>query len=145
MPEEKWVERRVCKRFEIPGTTVNYSLKKTSDPEKKESELWDEEFCPVVDISCGGIKYQGKKSIKINSEITVKIFIPGERNPLLLLGEVRWLSTEEDKDKFHVGVQFNPYGEGKNQNYPGLMVKLLELERKYASTQSDITKYEIDS
>lgn len=145
MAEEKWIERRVCKRFEVPGTTVNYSLKETSETEKKNSELWDEEFCPVLDISCGGIRYQGKKAIEINSEITVKIFMPGERNPLLLQGEVRWLSTEENKKIFQVGVQFNPYGEGKNQNYPGLMVKLLELERKYASTQSDISKYEIDS
>jgi hypothetical protein len=145
MAEDKWVEKRVCKRFEIPGTTLNYSLKKTSDPEQKDTESWDQEFCPVLDISCGGIKFQGKKSIKINSEIIVKTFIPGERNPLLLQGEVRWLSTEENKEKFEVGVQFKPYGEGKDQNYPGLMVKLLELEHKYASTQSDISKYEIDS
>jgi hypothetical protein len=145
MTEEKWIERRVCKRFEIPGTTANYSLEKTSAEKQKDTESWAEESCPVLDISCGGIKYQGKKSVKINTEIIVKIFIPGERNPLLLQGEVRWLSTEEDKETFQVGVQFNPYGEDKNQNYPGLMVKLLELEHKYASPQSDISKYEIDS
>jgi hypothetical protein len=145
MAEDKWVEKRVCKRFEIPGTTLNYSLKKTSASEQKDTESWDQEFCPVLDISCGGIKFRGKKSIKINSEIIVKAFIPGERTPLLLQGEVRWLSTEENKEMFEVGVQFKPYGEGKDQNYPGLMVKLLELEHKYASTQSDISKYEIDS
>jgi hypothetical protein len=145
MAEEKWIEKRVCKRFEIPGTTLNYSLKITSDPKQEDTESWEEEFCPVVDISCGGIKYQGKKSVKINTGVIVKISIPGERTPLLLQGEIRWLSTEEDKETFEVGVQFNPYGEEKNQNYPGLMVKLLELEHKYASTQSDISKYEIDS
>lgn len=145
MAEEKWIEKRVCKRFEIPGTTLNYSLKITSDPEQEDKESWEEEFCPVLDVSCGGIKYQGKKSIKINTGIIVKISIPGERTPLLLQGEVRWLSTEENKEIFEVGVQFNPYGEEKNQNYPGLMVKLLELEHKYASTKSDISKYEIDS
>ena len=98
MAEEKWIEKRVCKRFEIPGTTLNYSLKKTSDPKQKDTESWEEEFCPVLDVSCGGIKYSGKKLLAINSDITIKIFIPGERAPLILYGEVRWLSTQENRE-----------------------------------------------
>ena len=145
MAEDKWIEKRVCKRFKIPGTTLNYSLKEKSDLNQKDPESWIEEFCLVVDISCGGIKFQAKKPITINSEIIVKISVPGEITPLLLQGEVRWLSTEEEKELFEVGIKFNPYGEDKDQNYPGLMVKLLELEHKYASSRSDISKYEIDS
>ncbi|MGD8536296.1 MAG: PilZ domain-containing protein [Candidatus Aminicenantes bacterium] len=143
--EYKGKERRVCRRFEVPGATANYSLKKASSSDKKKNESWDEEFCPVEDMSCGGIRYAGKKPLKINSDITVKIFIPGERTPLTLHGQVRWLSTEEDIEVCRTGVQFNPYGEGEGKNYPGLMVKLLELEHKFATPESDITNYEIDS
>lgn len=145
MTEFKGKERRVCRRFAVPGATVSYSLKKTPTSDKKGDESWDEEFCPVEDLSRGGISYIGKKPLKINSDITVKILIPGERAPLIIHGQVRWLSTEEDKEVCKMGIQFNPYGEGEDKNYPGLMVKLLELEHKFATQESDISKYEIDS
>lgn len=145
MKEYKGKERRVCRRFEVPGATASYSLKKTPSSAKIKDESWDEEFCPVENMSCGGIRYAGKKPLTINSEITVKILIPGERTPLIIHGQVRWLSTEEDIEVCRTGIQFNPYGEGKDKNYPGLMVKLLELEHKFATPESDITNYEIDS
>jgi len=145
MTEHKGKERRVCRRFKIPGATASNTQGKTL-PANKEKEIgWDEEFCPVLDISCGGIKYASKKFPAINSDIVVKILIPGERTPLTLLGEVRWLSTKEKRETCKVGVQFKPYGEGEGKNYPGLLVKLMELEHKFSSSDSDITKYEIDS
>ena len=144
MTEYKGKERRVCRRFSVPGATASYSLEKTPSAGNEKDESWDEEFCPVENLSCGGIRYAGKKLLKINSDIRVKIFIPGERTPLLIHGQVRWLSTEEDIEVCKMGVQFYPYGEGEGKNYPGLMVKLLELEHKFASPESDITKYEID-
>ncbi len=145
MTEYKGKERRVCRRFAVPGATVSYRLKKASASEKEKDESWDEEFCPVEDLSLGGISYVGKKPLMINSDITVKIFIPGERTPLIVYGQVRWLSTEEDKEVCKMGIQFNPYGEGEGKNYPGLMVKLLELEHKFSTQESDISKFEIDS
>jgi hypothetical protein len=142
--EYKGKERRVCRRFAVPGATVSYLLKKTPSSDIKKDESWEEEFCPVENISCGGIMYAGKKLLTINSDITAKILIPGERAPLVLHGQVRWLSTEENIEVCKIGVQFHPYGEGEGKNYPGLMVKLLELEHKFATPESDITKYEID-
>ncbi len=143
--EYKGKERRVCRRFEVPGATVSYSLKKILSSDKEKDKSWEEEFCPVENMSCGGIRYAGKKPLTINSDITVKILIPGERTPLIIHGLVRWLSTEEDIEVCRTGIQFNPYGEGTGKNYPGLMVKLLELEHKFATPESDITDYEIDS
>jgi hypothetical protein len=143
--EQARKERRVCRRFQIPGATVNYTLRKNFSPDKKDDASWEEEFCPLRDISCGGVRYVGKKILVINTEIVVKIFIPGERNPLTFLGEVRWLSTEDDKKTCEMGVQFNPYGEGEGKNYPGLLVKLMELEHKFSSQDSDISKFEIDT
>jgi hypothetical protein len=143
--EPKRTERRVCRRFKVPGATVSIALGKILPKEKEKNVEWDEEFCPLLDISCGGIKCSSKKFPAINSDIIVKILIPGERIPLTLMGEVRWLSTKEEIETCKVGVQFNPYGEGEGRNYPGLLVKLMELEHKFASSDSDITKYEIDA
>ena len=89
MKEYTGKERRVCKRFAVPGATLSYSLKETPSTDKKNDESWDEEFCQVVNLSCGGIKYVGKKPLTINSNIAVKILIPGERTPLILYGKVR--------------------------------------------------------
>ena len=143
--EYKGTERRVCRRFKVPGATVSHTAGKTLPADKEKEITWDEESRPVLDISCGGIKYASRKFPAINSSIVVKILIPGERTPLKLQGEVRWLSTKEDREICKVGVQFSPYGEGDDKNYPGLLVKLMELEHKFASSDSDITKYEIDS
>jgi len=145
--EYKGSERRECNRFKIPGATANYSLRKSSSSTKKENEEtnWEEEFCPVLDLSCGGLRFQGKKPLEINSETTVKISIPGEHLPLSLNGQVRWLSYDNDKDIYQVGIGFNPYGEKEGQNYPGLMVKILALEQKFSTPgKSDTEKFEIE-
>ncbi|MGB2764695.1 MAG: PilZ domain-containing protein [Candidatus Aminicenantaceae bacterium] len=145
--EYKGQERRECNRFKIPGAAVNYSLKKSSSSTKKENEEtnWEEEFCPVLDMSCGGLRFQAKKPLEINSEMTVKISIPGEHLPLTLNGQVRWLSYDNDKNIYQFGIGFNPYGEKEGQNYPGLMVKILALEQKFSTPgKSDTEKFEIE-
>ena len=130
----KDTEKRECIRFEIPGATISYKFKEHI-----------EEFSPVTDISRGGIKFQGKKSLDINAEVTLKISIPGERVPLILHGKVQWISYIEKKDQYEVGVQFNPYGEKEGQNYPGNLVKIIALEQKFAAKNKAKTeKYEID-
>ncbi len=146
--ESERIEKRLCRRFKVPGATVHYTVKEEAATEKPDEKLvkWDEEFCPVINLSCGGIKFNCSKSLTINSTIILKAFIPGEKTPLLIRGEIRWLSTEKDREHCHVGVQFFPYGEKEGQNYPGLMVKLLALEQKFTSQEElDIEKYEIDN
>ena len=133
--EDKGVEKRVCKRFEIPGATISYKVNKKS-----------EEFCPVIDISRGGIKFLGKKSLDINTELTLQISIPGETIPLSLIGVVRWLSYDDEKEKYNIGIQFNPYGEKKDQNYPGIMVKIIALEQKFSTQDVPRTeKFKIET
>ena len=139
--EYKGIERRTCKRFEVPGATVSYTQSELSTAEKKT----EEEFCPIQDISRGGIKFLGKKSLEINSELNMKISIPGEELPLNFRGRVRWISVSEKKEKYMVGIQFNPYGEKQGQNYPGNLVKIIALEQKYLAQDESLTeKFEID-
>ena len=135
------IERRTCKRFEVPGATVSYTQNKLSTSGKR----YEEEFCPILDISRGGIKFLGKKSLEIDSELNMKISIPGEGLPLNFRGRVRWISVSEKKEKYTVGIQFNPYGEKQGQNYPGNLVKIIALEQKYLAQDESLTeKFEID-
>ncbi len=139
--EFKGIERRACRRFEIPDATASYTQNELFTSEKK----YEEESCPILDISRGGIKFLGKKRLEIDSELNMKIFIPGETTPLSFKGSVRWISVSEDKGKYQVGVQFNPYGEKKGQNYPGNLVKIIALEQKFlAQNEPQTEKFEID-
>jgi hypothetical protein len=132
--EDKGAEKRECKRFMIPGATVSYEHKKGT-----------EEFSQVIDMSRAGIKYQSDKSLELNSELTLKISIPGETIPIIFIGHVRWIAFDEKKKKYLIGFQFNPYGEKTGRNYPGNLVKIIALEQKFSAPQeSKSDKYEID-
>ena len=131
------VERRKCIRFAIPGSSLSF---KPDNSDKVKVE-YGEEFCPVADISRGGIRFLCKNSITLDSPINLKIAIPGEQIPLMLSGVVKWIGTSAGKNySYQIGVQFYPYGEGKNQNYPGALVKIIALEQKFAPPE-DLKKY----
>jgi len=126
--EESKIERRACVRFKIPGATVSYQ-KKTMFFTKPG---FIEEFCPLLDISRGGVRFLAQNLLKQNTEVMIKISVPGERIPFTMKGAVKWASPAEGKTyKYQVGVQFHPYGETKDQNLPGNLVKIIALEQKF--------------
>jgi hypothetical protein len=142
------IERRTCLRFEIPGATLSYKITRILP---SALEKYDEEFCQVIDISRGGLRFQAKKRVDIDTKLHMNIAIPGERVPLTMNGVVRWSTpTEDELHGFQVGVQFNAYGEKKDQNYPGNLVKIIALEQKFCpptATQPKVTTdsdYEVD-
>jgi hypothetical protein len=143
------IERRTCLRFEIPGATLNYKISRILPTSL---EKYDEEFCQVIDISRGGLRFQAKKRIEIDAILHMNIAIPGERVPLTMNGRVRWSTPTEDIELgFQVGVQFNAYGEKKDQNYPGNLVKIIALEQKFCPPPETTPKtgvtdsdYEVD-
>ncbi len=125
---ENGYERRTCVRFKIPGATVDYQ-RKTFLPKPG----FIEEFCPLVDISRGGIRFLAQKPIKPETEVTVKISVPGERIPFTMKGIVKWSAAAEGKTyNYQIGVKFQPYGDKKDENLPQNMVKIMALEQKYA-------------
>ena len=130
--EYKGLERRTCLRFEIPGATVSYRQPKLFSSKKH----FDEEFCPVADMSRGGLRFLSQHLLKINSKITLKVSVPGERVPLIIEGRVRWAALHSGQSyKYQIGVQFNPYGEKKGQNYPGSLTKIIALEQKFSEEE----------
>ncbi len=125
---DKGTEKRSCQRFKIPGATVSYQRERRLFPSKG----FEQEFCPVLDLSRGGVRFLTQKPLKFKARIVLQVSIPGERIPLNLRGQVRWSSFNPGKSyKFQAGVQFNAYGENKGQNYPGALVKIIALEQKF--------------
>lgn len=132
MEEKKVIfqERRACIRFKIPGATVTYF--KISPLPFLKNKL-EEAFCPLYDISRGGVRFLTRQNIPLDTPLNLEIQIPGEPVPLKMKGKVRWTLPWEGKNyQFQVGVQFFPYGEEKDQNYPGNLVKIIALEQKFA-------------
>ncbi len=126
---DKGIERRLCQRFKIPGATISYRREKLFGGQTG----FNDEFCPVLDVSRGGVRFLTQKPLKFKSKIVLQISIPGERIPLVLRGRVRWSSFNPGKSyKYQAGVQFNAYGEEKGQNYPGILVKIIALEQKFS-------------
>ncbi len=137
-PEEK----RLCQRFSIPGATVSYRKKRLLSSRKE----FDEEFCPLQNISRGGISFSCRSCLKPGTSLIIKISFPGEMIPLTQLGEVRWSAGQDNASyPFKVGVQFHPYGGQKGQNYPGNLVKIISLEHKFAETKKKETDEEPDA
>jgi hypothetical protein len=130
---EKEVERRLCQRFKIPGATVSYRKEKLFSSRAGN----DEDFCPVLDLSRGGIRFLTQKPLKFKSRIRIQLSIPGERVPLDLKGRVRWSTFNAGKSyKFQAGVQFNPYGLEKGQNVPQTLTKIVGLEQRFAEPET---------
>ncbi len=127
---EKGMERRLCQRFKIDGATVSYRRARLFSSKAKV----DEEFCPVLDLSRGGVRFLTQKPLKFKSKVSVQLAIPGERASLDLKGRVRWSTFNAGQSyKFQAGVQFNPYGLEKDQNPPQTLTKIVGLEQKFSA------------
>jgi len=127
MAEEN-LEKRTCIRFRIPGATIKYRR------EKKflRKHAYRAEFCPILDISRGGIRFLAQEMLKYESLVEMRISVPGETSPLVLKGFVRWYSPNQGKSyNYQIGVQFLPYGVSKSLNYPGMLTKIIALEQKF--------------
>lgn len=123
------MEKRVCPRFEIPGAIVSYKIKRVfSYPPH-----FDEENCPILDISRGGIRFLFQEELKVKSRGIFSISVPGEEIKVELIGSVRWIMPSPGRSyKYQVGVQFNPYGRKKNQNSRESYNVMIALEDKFA-------------
>ncbi len=145
---ENGIERRTCLRFEIPGATVSYRVSKFMPAVL---DKYEEEFCPLLDISRGGMRFYSNHKPDIDSKLSMHISVPGERVPLVLTGRVCWVTPAEGTGfAYQVGVQFNAYGDKRDQNYPGNLVKIIALEQKFCPPDSGISSdsedgdYEVD-
>jgi hypothetical protein len=128
-------DQRTCGRFRVPGATAGYKILSSLIPRKG----FDEELCPVLDLSRGGLCLLAQKPVKVKQRIYLDVVIPGEPAPLSLYGAVRWLRFNSGQIfKYQVGIQLNPYGDKKEQNSPLTLIKLTALEEEYLARKAAI-------
>lgn len=122
-------EKRKCGRFEIPGATLNYKKKRFLFNQASE----DEEVCPVLNLSLGGVNFLSHKILEKGGELTLRLFFPGkETAPLIIKGKVNHSSLSTGKSyKYMHGITFHPYGERKGNNENSILEKLKSLEAIY--------------
>jgi hypothetical protein len=131
---EGMVERRACERFRVPGATVCF---------RREARFWPgrdvrEEFCPLIDLSRGGLRFLSQVQVKPDAKLAMEITIPGQETPLLLRGIVRWVGFNAGKSyRFQAGVQFHPYGTKKSHNPPEALKGIIALEQKAMVKRQD--------
>ena len=132
---DKAVEKRLCQRFRIAGATVSYRVMRLFSSGSGS----DEEFCPVLDLSRGGVRFLTQKPLKFKSRIRIQLTVPGERAPLDLCGRVRWSTFNTGKSyKYQAGVQFHPYGLEKGQNAPQTLTRIVALETKFVEPENPV-------
>ncbi|MBN2206965.1 MAG: PilZ domain-containing protein [Candidatus Aminicenantes bacterium] len=127
--------QRACDRFRVPGAVAGYRILSSRNPRKG----FDEETCPVFDLSRGGLCFWTQEPLGIDQKIYLEITVPGEASPLGLYGAARWIRPNPGLAyKHQVGVQFNPYGDKKGQNSPVALIRLTALEESYAARKASI-------
>jgi len=130
---ENEVERRLSRRYQLPGAMVSYRRQGFLH----RARGFDEEFCPVFDFNRGGIRFLTQRLMRFRSQVAVQLSVPGERIPLDLRGRVRWSSQNSGTTyKYQAGIQFSPWGQGEVRNCPGSLVKIIALEQKSADRRA---------
>lgn len=126
-------ERRRFIRFKVPGAKVTYFQKFFFFS----SIVYSEEFCPVVDISRGGIQFLSRRFIKSIKKILMQIYIPEEESYLNLTGRIKWSFFNPFGDyNYQVGIQFEPFAGRKRYNQSQALDKLAFLETKFSPEDS---------
>lgn len=130
----KGKEKRTCSRFEIPGATLSY--KKTGF--FSTSPDYEDEYCPILDLSLGGLRFLTQKNLKVNSKLNIKVSYNENEGSFHLGGKVKWtISNPGFSYKYQVGIQFNPYGDKEGLNSPEELAKIKTLEWKYAKKDEE--------
>ncbi len=136
--EYEGIERKRFRRLKIQGATVNFIQRHFLFYKR----IYSEEFCPVIDLSRGGIRFLCRRLLStIIKKISVQIYIPGERTYLNLKGRIKWTSLDPSMNyRYQIGVQFEPFGEKEEHNRPETLERIVALERKLlANNKSNAT------
>ena len=119
------VERRKCRRFEIPGTEVKYQKDRLAFSSRRFSGA-----LPVLDMSKGGLAFSCGEEIKRGKKLILQLLIPNE-SPLMLRAQVRWQGKEWNNPDITTGVEFMPFGGRRKWNSIETLDVLRELDVRY--------------
>jgi hypothetical protein len=107
----QYVEKRRCRRFEIPGGEVKYKKIGLLILTKGFSKAY-----PVLNVSKGGLAFVCEEKLRRDTKLMVQLLAPKEI-PLNLRSRVRWQGQWAGSSAFRVtGVEFMPFGTRRGWN-----------------------------
>lgn len=113
-------ERRALNRFSVPGSMVLYKKDERMKIFQRFSNLSE-----LKNMSKSGVCMKVKNGIKKGERLQLQLVFPDE-DKVEIKGHVRWKLPENDGYN-NVGIQFAPFGNGKNLNSVSSLEKLREL------------------
>lgn len=60
----------------------------------------------TIDISNGGIGFVSSQVLPLRKRIAVELLLEADADPVLVMGEVRWVRKIKDSEHFRVGMKF---------------------------------------
>ncbi len=60
----------------------------------------------TIDISKNGVGFMSSRSIPINEKIAIELALTPKSEPVLVLGQVKWVSPVSGANTFRIGMQF---------------------------------------
>ena len=60
----------------------------------------------TTDISRGGVGFVSRSAIPVAEKIAVELELGPEQNPILVMGQVKWIQADQDTDTYRFGIEF---------------------------------------
>ena len=108
MKEEK--DRRSAERIAIAGAEVLFQQGKTLKILKRFTNP-----LPLKDINKSGVRFETDQYLGPGSLMELQIAVPGMKK-IELKGHVVWIAKQVSSDRYDIGVQFVPFGNGHQYN-----------------------------
>ena len=117
-------ERRSRPRFHVNGTTVEFA-----PADRKAGKTHDPRKAAVLNISVNGLSFSLDEPVTLGACLSLILHIPG-REPMQLVGRVKWRGRGPKISAYVHGVEFARYGTGPGENDPKIErdLKLIEVK-----------------
>ena len=89
--------------------------------DSKRGSIFDE-AC-TVDFSKGGMGFLSRHNIPINKKIAIELDLESEGEPVLVIGQVKWVRPIENSDQYRIGVYFDSIVQGSKARLNSYFVK----------------------
>lgn len=122
----KFIEKRSCRRFFIPGATMTFRHKRWFRFSKRIVGP-----VSVADISKGGLSFLCLETLRKRDTILIRLEIPGEK-AMDILGSVAWHSKSMHSI-INTGVNFMPFTDEKYTNPTWILDVLRRMDSQYSS------------
>ena len=69
----------------------------------------------TVDISRDGIGFVSSRAVPVNEKIAIELALRPDSEPVLVIGEVKWVRKLSDSDQYRVGLTFADIIDGSRE------------------------------